>query len=198
MSRAKVRAAGVHLRPGMASWVIPAGGGAWLWDKTHDAGHVPGLLTAEVFCFIFWPLVLVLVLYCGPGLPLALVPWRARRWYRELRGGRPAIASWLRRGVLAADRHRCCYCGGRWELQLDHIRPWSLGGLSVLWNFAVLCGRCNRVKSNYWRFRSGHVVYRAWAGSADAALAERILAHEKRHRLNLARWVRAAWALGVI
>jgi hypothetical protein len=198
VSGARARIAGVRLRAGMASWAVPAAGAGIIWSEMGDPGHRGGLGAAEGLALAAWPFLLAFVLY---GLPAAVVglavPWRLRRWYR--RGyDRPAVAAWLRRAVYAADRYRCCWCRGRFQLQVDHIRPWSLGGLTCLWNTAVLCGRCNRVKSNYWRFRSGHVVYRAFEGSADARVAAAILAHEKRMRWNAARWLRAVWALGVI
>ncbi len=35
-------------------------------------------------------------------------------------------------------------CEGRWYLQLDHVRPWSLAGASALENCRVVCGSHNR------------------------------------------------------
>ena len=46
-----------------------------------------------------------------------------------------------RHGFLAA-----AICGSVNEIQFDHIRPWSLGGPSVLANCRTLCGPCNRTK----------------------------------------------------
>lgn len=97
---------------------------------------------------------------------------------------------------MAADRYRCVFCKSAQQPQVDHIRPWAAGGLNSLFNFAILCGPCNRVKSNYWRYRGGFEMYRGWEGSEDMITARRILACERRHRWNPLRWLRAAWALG--
>jgi len=124
---------------------------------------------------------------------MLLVPagWRARRRHGR---PRPAIPARLRRIIGSADRHRCCYCHSRHEPQVDHIRPWSLGGLSAAWNLAILCGHCNRVKSDYWRHRDGDVHYNPWEGHGDMHLAAMILARELRHRRSPLRWARLAIA----
>ena len=51
-------------------------------------------------------------------------------------------------GCPACDWHRgyAAPCGSTTEIQFDHIRPWSLGGPSVLANCRTLCGPCNRTK----------------------------------------------------
>jgi len=131
--------------------------------------------------------------------PVWLPPRRCRVWYRarytreSQRSAR--IGARLRRRVLAADRHRCVSCHRRDELQIEHVMPWSLGGLSWWWNLVTLCGDCNRVKSNYWRFRDGYVVYRAFEGYGVPGRAAAILARERRARRNPLRWLRAAWAI---
>lgn len=58
--------------------------------------------------------------------------------------------------------YKCAHCG-RWcgrpgaerayipddiKMEVDHIRPWSLGGSDELWNLQPLCKTCNRSKSN--------------------------------------------------
>ena len=129
------------------------------------------------------------------ALPLLLVPDRLRIWHRQDRP-RPNIPARLRRAVYAADRHRCCWCGSGQGLQVDHVKPWSRGGLSALWNMVTLCGICNKVKSNYWVARDGYVFYRPFAGHGNKAVAADILAYELRHRWNPLRWVRAGWSLG--
>lgn len=129
------------------------------------------------------------------ALPQVLLPSGVRIWWRHQQDHRPAIPRRLRLAVLAADRHRCCYCGSVFQLQVDHIRPWSLGGLSALWNLAVLCGPCNRVKSNYWVARDGYVFYRGFQGSENQRLAAEIFRFERRHRWNPGRWMRAGWSL---
>jgi len=139
-------------------------------------------------------------LLSGPGgLLVYLVPRRRRVWWRHLRARgaqRSArIPTRLRRMVGRADRGRCVYCGSRWRLQVDHIVPWSLGGVTCLWNLALLCGQHNRVKSNLWVSRAGRVYYRPFTGSADQVQAIAIAAAERRARRSPARWVRALAAM---
>jgi hypothetical protein len=50
--------------------------------------------------------------------------------------------------VWQRDHGRCIKCGSNVELQFDHIIPLSLGGASTPENLQILCGRCNRAKSN--------------------------------------------------
>jgi hypothetical protein len=130
-----------------------------------------------------------------PAVLAVIVPRRWRAWWRHLHPGyRPHIRVRLRRAVEAADRYRCVSCREPFDLQLDHIRPWSSGGPTALWNLALLCGWCNRVKSNYWQYRSGFVSYRPY-GTGDLALAAEILRAERRARANPFRWLRACLAL---
>jgi hypothetical protein len=130
------------------------------------------------------------------SLPLLLIPDRARIWWRRGRDHRPPIAARLRRACYAADRYRCCYCGSYEQPQVDHVKPWSRGGLSAMWNVMTLCGPCNRVKSNYWVARDGFRFYRPWQGAGNEGEAARILAFEMRHRWSPGRWIRAGWSLG--
>ncbi len=48
-------------------------------------------------------------------------------------------------------KYQCRACQ-KWfypeELQMDHVDPWSKGGRTVLSNAELLCGSCNRKKSN--------------------------------------------------
>jgi hypothetical protein len=50
--------------------------------------------------------------------------------------------------VWQRDHGRCVKCGSNIEIQFDHIIPFSLGGASTPENLQILCGRCNRAKSN--------------------------------------------------
>ena len=68
-----------------------------------------------------------------------------------LRGSRNI--NWrLRAIVLMRDGARCQLCGAEArdgaKLHIDHIRPWSKGGETVLSNLRVLCAQCNIGKSD--------------------------------------------------
>lgn len=58
------------------------------------------------------------------------------------------IAEDIRLLVWERDGGKCVKCGARHELQFDHIIPFSLGGGSTEHNLQILCGSCNRAKSN--------------------------------------------------
>jgi hypothetical protein len=52
----------------------------------------------------------------------------------------------LRFQVLRRDGFTCQYCGGKppdVKLHVDHLHPWSLGGLNVLENLRTSCEACN-------------------------------------------------------
>ena len=139
------------------------------------------------------------------GLLPWLAPRRCRTWFRHLRPrGRQKsarISRALYDKVMAADRHRCVVCGlagtwdGRWRrwagVQVDHLVPWSLGGITCLANCMVLCRYHNIVKSNYYRADDGRVIYRGWAGYKSRPKAARIVMVERVKRLSPWRWLRA-------
>lgn len=57
----------------------------------------------------------------------------------------------LRYQILSRDGFRCKYCGLTSEttsLHVDHIKPISKGGETVIANLQVLCEACNLGKSN--------------------------------------------------
>lgn len=60
----------------------------------------------------------------------------------------------LRFKVLQRDSFRCCSCGASPSatpgvaLQVDHIKPWSRGGETVINNLQTLCVDCNQGKTN--------------------------------------------------
>lgn len=71
---------------------------------------------------------------------------------RGARGAR-AIPLGLRFHVLERDRMTCCGCGRNpakngIALHVDHIRPYSLGGLTILDNLQTMCKECNLGKGN--------------------------------------------------
>jgi 5-methylcytosine-specific restriction endonuclease McrA len=150
------------------------------------AGGALAALGAGIVLSPFLPLMLI-GLAESPG---ALVPSRWRASWRYGRP-RPAIPTWLRRLVYAADGHRCVYCGNGGQLQLDHVKPWSCGGRTSFWNLMTLCGDCNRVKSNYRASKRG-VRYRPFEGHGNIVAAAAILRAEKRRRFSPMRILRAA------
>lgn len=50
----------------------------------------------------------------------------------------------LKHQVWKRDKGACTSCGGRRNLNYDHIRPVALGGLSTLSNLRLLCFHCNQ------------------------------------------------------
>ncbi len=64
------------------------------------------------------------------------------------KASRTAIPDDVKLLVWQRDHGRCVKCGSNIELQFDHIIPLSLGGADTPENLQILCGRCNRAKSN--------------------------------------------------
>ena len=60
----------------------------------------------------------------------------------------------LRFLVMKRDNFKCCKCGASpakdpsVELHIDHIKPWSKGGETVMDNLETLCNKCNLGKSD--------------------------------------------------
>ena len=50
--------------------------------------------------------------------------------------------------VWRRDEGRCVQCGSQDELQFDHIIPVARGGGNTIENVQILCGGCNRQKSD--------------------------------------------------
>jgi hypothetical protein len=53
----------------------------------------------------------------------------------------------LRWEVMQRDRHTCQYCGAP-ATELDHVKPYSRGGLTVATNLAAACSLCNKSKGD--------------------------------------------------
>ncbi len=90
---------------------------------------------------------------------LALIRDRERRQRRRLERAHAAMAGdeadVLRREPIARevklavwhrDGGRCAQCGSGFELQYDHVIPFSLGGAATVENLQILCSDCNRAK----------------------------------------------------
>jgi HNH endonuclease len=187
---------------------------AYGWWHLGEPYHAAGLAAVAAAGLAAWPLAVMAGVFGLPAVVLCLLPPRpVRRWWRGRNpgllcwlahwvtgtpvgrdGARSSyIPAWLKRVVLGADRWRCVYCHSKYELNIDHVGPWSLGYLTVLFNLMTLCRACNLAKSNAWVFHG-----RFWAGhSGNPALAEAIVRFERRYRwYAIARWLRAAWTLG--
>lgn len=53
----------------------------------------------------------------------------------------------LRYEVWKRDKGRCLQCGSQRNVQVDHIKPVALGGLSQIENLRLLCFHCNQRQS---------------------------------------------------
>jgi hypothetical protein len=72
---------------------------------------------------------------------------------QKVRGRTPKSINYrLRALVLMRDGAQCRLCGATPQdgakLQVDHIKPWSKGGETVMENLQILCEQCNLGKSN--------------------------------------------------
>ena len=187
------------------------------WAELGSPFHWQGALVFVVLALLIIPLLLMLLVFWLPVFFASLWPRRWRRWYRHWRmedhfllpgatrdqQKSSRIYTWMRNVTLAADRYQCIYGGdqcligsGRLAPQIDHSVPWSLGGLTALWNMFTLCAKHNRIKSNYWKSPTGRVIYRPFPDADDEAIAADILYVERWHRWNPFRMWRAARALG--
>jgi hypothetical protein len=61
---------------------------------------------------------------------------------------RPVIPVEVRREVYNLCGGMCVECDSRFDLQYDHILPWSKGGATTVENLQLLCAPCNRTKSD--------------------------------------------------
>lgn len=61
---------------------------------------------------------------------------------------RGKVSNKIRFAVYAKNGNKCCYCGSKNNLEIDHIIPISKGGKSTFDNLQTLCHKCNVKKSN--------------------------------------------------
>lgn len=72
-----------------------------------------------------------------------------QRWPRLREGHRERIPQRTRVLVYQRDGFMCQHCGGSFDLQLDHIVPWSALGSDHSSNLRTLCKQCNYDRSNF-------------------------------------------------
>lgn len=54
-----------------------------------------------------------------------------------------------RQDILARDNFSCRYCGKKnTKFHIDHVYPYSLGGLTTMSNLVTACSTCNHKKHN--------------------------------------------------
>ncbi len=59
---------------------------------------------------------------------------------------REPIPKDVKRVVFERDGGRCVECGSDFDIQYDHIIPFTMGGASTVENLQLLCARCNQSK----------------------------------------------------
>lgn len=183
----------MHAHAARAAAAATGAGGGYGWATLALPGGLTGICLAILIAGILGPLIVALL---PPRAILAPRPMRAAyRHHRKTTGyGRRAIPAWMQRAVRYAGRNRCCACHSRDRIQIDHIRPYSRGGLAWIWNLALLCATCNIIKSDYDRTRSG-LVYHPFRGRRSALRAAVILGAERTQRLSPLYWLRVSIAL---
>ena len=117
----------------------------WTWaDRRSEGGELPGLTKR---------LLDRLVRRDGFADAMICVGWL------EERGGALWLPDFERIGFNEVDRYiprrirdqilsegECAHCGSDRRLEVDHIRPLSLGGSNAVDNLQALCMPCNRSK----------------------------------------------------
>jgi hypothetical protein len=191
------------------------------WLYLGEPYHWAGLAVMAAAGTVTVPLVLLWLLFILPAVLMG-GPFRRLRIRHRLHHDRAqcksaVITAGLRRVILAADRHRCLYCGitaaelaalpqrlgkdGRWRkrcLHIDHSMPWKgPGGRTTLLNMVTLCDQHNEIKLNWWRERNGYVWYRPEVRTPENLRLAEIITMKVRHR----RWkplrlLRIVWAMG--
>ena len=71
-----------------------------------------------------------------------------RQPYREVPATSRYISDPVKEEVFERDGGQCVKCGSTRNLQYDHVIPYSRGGGSTAANIQLLCGDCNRAKSD--------------------------------------------------
>ncbi|MGD9157176.1 MAG: HNH endonuclease [Desulfobacteraceae bacterium] len=61
---------------------------------------------------------------------------------------RATITEAVRNEIFHRDGYVCVDCGSGIDLQIDHIIPFSRGGLTEKSNLQTMCRKCNSKKGN--------------------------------------------------
>lgn len=98
------------------------------------------------------------LVFLAAALVLLILKYRLMRKYRAVarRRRRAPVTRpgqgprWfppaMRAVIMRRDGYRCRICGSRYQLEIDHIIPYSLGGPTTVANGQVLCHACNTWK----------------------------------------------------
>jgi hypothetical protein len=90
-----------------------------------------------------------------PDDVLALIRDRERRRRRKLERAHAAMTldaepvqrrEPVPREVFERDGGQCIQCGSNFDIQYDHIIPFSMGGAATIENLQILCATCNQQK----------------------------------------------------
>ncbi|MFJ5707622.1 HNH endonuclease [Streptomyces sp. NPDC093105] len=76
---------------------------------------------------------------------------RTRRARSRRRAAEHDAAARLRRILQGRGHARCDWCLGRFsadDVDVDHVRPLSMGGTDTDGNVQVLCGGCHQLKTS--------------------------------------------------
>ncbi|MFX1478488.1 MAG: HNH endonuclease [Promethearchaeota archaeon] len=66
----------------------------------------------------------------------------------KVKGKSRHIPAEVKREVWKRDKGRCVNCGGKEDVEYDHIIPFSKGGSNTATNIQILCKRCNLEKKD--------------------------------------------------
>ena len=61
---------------------------------------------------------------------------------------RKTISEEVRNMIFERDNYKCKICSSKENLVIDHITPFSKGGVTEINNLQTLCKKCNKEKGN--------------------------------------------------
>ncbi len=113
---------------------LPVAGDLWYAvNRDRRYKYVPFKLTRSLTRVLF-----------GTGHRMLVAPPQAP--VPPIQQRRGVLPRELRRQVYERDGGRCQNCGSQFDLQYDHIIPFSMGGATSVDNLQLLCGTCNQRK----------------------------------------------------